>query len=674
MENTFKTPISQIYGIENWGAGYFDVNALGHLVVRPLRRGPAVDLYQVVEEVTRRHRLATPLLIRFPQILETQVRTLSEAFQAAIVEFQYGATYQGVFPIKVNHRRDVVEELMRVGAKYKLGLEVGSKGELYVGLALEQAPGSLLICNGYKDDEFMEMAFWGHETGKQVVVVLEQVREVHSYVRWAQATGRRPFVGLRGKLYAKGSGKWEESGGETSKFGLSTIELLECFRVLRENGLLDSLRMLHFHIGSQITDIRKIKSAVKEASRVYAKFRRMKAPVDYLNVGGGLGIDYDGSRTPSDSSVNYTFQEFANDVVYTVREICDHEDVPHPILVSESGRALSVYHAMVVTTAENRNDPNIGAEAELAVKAQSPALAEMRGISRDISVKNFREYFHDAIQQREELFALFDLGYLGLEERALGEVFFQEICVKALRFAKETKFTSDEFEILEKALRKKYVTNLSVFQSAPDSFTIRHLFPVLPIHRLDEFPSEYGMLIDLTCDSDGKIDNFVDVKDIKEVLELHLTQPGQPYYLAICLVGAYQDVMGDFHNLFGTANEAHVVVDASGHYHIRNLVRGNTVEEVIGLNGYDAEELGQRFAARLAELVASGHVAPAAARSLTEGYQRRAQSYTYLNMAEGRRNGGGEARELSPAALVLPGDGGPLHEDGPLAASEGPGA
>ncbi len=669
MENTFKTPIHQIYGIENWGNGFFDVNALGHLVVKPRRGAQAVDLYQVVEEVQRRHRLHPPLILRFPQILETQVRLLCEAFSSAIAEFQYGNTYQGVFPIKFNHRREVVEELMRVGAKYKLGLEVGSKPELYIGLGLDQAPGSLLICNGFKDEEFMEMAFWGQQIGKQVVIVIEQIREIHSYVRWAEATGVRPMIGLRGRLYSKGSGKWEESGGETSKFGLSTLELLECFRVLREANLLGALRMLHFHIGSQITDIRKIKSAVKEASRVYAKFRRMKAPIEYLNVGGGLGVDYDGSRTPSDSSVNYTIQEFANDVVYTVREICEHEDVPTPTLVSESGRALTVYHSVLIATAENRADFGLGAKNEVAQRAQSPALTEMREISREISVKNFREYFHDAIQQREELFSLFDLGYLGLEERAYGEVLFQEICEKALRFAKETKFTSDEFEILEKALRKKYITNMSVFQSVPDSFTIRQLFPVLPIHRLDEFPSEYGMLIDLTCDSDGKIDNFVDVKDIKEVLELHPTQNGGPYYLAVCLVGAYQDVMGDFHNLFGTVNEAHVIVDEAGNSHIRNLIRGNTIEEVSGLNGYDKEDLIQRLTARVAEQVRSGHTTEEAGRALIEAYRRRAGAPTYLALHDLRPRG--EQKEPTLHDHGMGGESGTL--EGPLAAQESPG-
>ena len=630
MESAFKTPIPKIYGIQNWGSGYFDVNGAGHLVIKPFRTGAGVDIFELVEDL-RRRRCTTPLLLRFPQILETQVKNLHQAFQNAINEFQYGAGYQGVFPMKVNHQRAVVEELLRVGNKYHLGLEVGSKAELYIGLSYEQSKDSLLICNGFKDEEFIQMAFWAEAMGKRVVVVMEQVREMHAYIRLAESTGLQPMVGLRGRLYSKGSGKWEESGGETSKFGLTTVELLECYRLLREKGMLDRLRMLHFHIGSQITDIRKIKNAVKEASRVYAKFRHIKAPVEFLNVGGGLGIDYDGSKTPSDSSANYTIQEFANDVVYTVSEICDNEDVPVPTLVSESGRALAVYHSLLVTNAVNRAE-SPGTRFETTQPTKSPSLIEMMEISRDISVKNFREYFHDALEQREELFSLFDLGYLGLEERACGESLFQEICEKALRFARQTNYVSDEFELLEKALRKKFVTNFSVFQSVPDSWTIRQLFPVLPIHRLNEYPTEYGILIDLTCDSDGKIDSFVDVKDIKEILELHPTNNGSPYYIGICLLGAYQDVMGDYHNLFGWVSEAHVVVDEQDRYHIQKLVPGATVADMISTAGYGREELKERFRTRLREAQQAGRLPEDQAAALLEAYSARGGDSTYLNL------------------------------------------
>ncbi len=631
MEGPFGVSIPVLYGIENWGNGFFDVNASGHLMVKPFRTGPGVDLFQVVEELAKR-RCPTPVLLRFPQILETQMRTLHQAFQSAITEFQYGAPYKGVFPMKVNNRRDVIEELIRVGGRYDFGLEVGSKAELYVALALPQPEDSLLICNGFKDDSYVEMALWGLKAGKKVVIVVEQAREIQSVLRMVEQTGQIPTLGLRGRLYSRGSGKWEESGGETSKFGLSTVEIIDCVRALKERGLESYLKMLHFHIGSQITDIRKIKAAVKEASRVYAKIRKMKVPVEYLNVGGGLGIDYDGSKTPSDSSANYTVQEFANDVVYTISDICDTEDVPVPTIVSESGRALTVYHSMVITNAENRADPIAATRLELVNNAETdnPVLTELFEIARDISVKNFREYYHDAIQQREELFSLFNLGYLGLEDRGRGEALFEEVCERAFRFSKQTNYVSDEFDLLEKALRKKYVANFSVFQSAPDSWSINQLFPVLPIHRLNEYPTERGILVDLTCDSDGQIDHFVDVKDIKETLELHPTTNGGPYYIAICLLGAYQDVMGDFHNLIGTTNEAHVIVDEGGRHHIRKIVRGNSIEEMVKIAGFDAEELTREFSSLIETGVREGRIKEAEAVQFLEDYRARAKETTYL--------------------------------------------
>ncbi|MFB3907116.1 MAG: biosynthetic arginine decarboxylase [Candidatus Eisenbacteria bacterium] len=631
MDATYRISIPVLYGIENWGSGYFDVNAAGHLMVKPFRSGPGVDLFQVVEEL-RKRRCPTPVLLRFPQVLETQIRHLHQAFQSAITEFQYGARYQGVFPMKVNHRRDVVEELLRVGSRYDFGIEVGSKAELYIALSIPQPEDSLLICNGFKDDSFIEMAFWGLKTGKRVVIVIEQVREMYAILKRIEETGLVPTLGLRGRLYTRGSGKWEESGGETSKFGLSTVEMIDCLRILQGRGLEGALKMLHFHIGSQITDIRRIKAAVKEASRVYSKIRKMKVPVEYLNVGGGLGVDYDGSKTPSDSSANYTVQEFANDVVYTIREICDAEDVPVPTIVSESGRAVTVYHSMLIVSAENRSDASTLTRNEMiSAESDNQVLRELFEIARDISVKNFREYYHDALQQREELFTLFDLGYIDLLERGRGEALFEEICTRALRFAKQTNYVSDEFDLLEKALRKKYVANFSVFQSVPDSWSIGQLFPVLPIHRLNEFPTENGILVDLTCDSDGQIDSFVDVKDIKEILELHPTVNGGPYYIAITLLGAYQDVMGDFHNLFGSVNEAHVVVDENGRHHIRKILRGNSIEEMARIAGFEIEDLQKEFSFRIATGVRQGRMSEAEGASLLEAYRTRARESTYLS-------------------------------------------
>lgn len=631
MDSALRTPVPKIYGVENWGQGYFDVNSEGHLTVRPLRDDRHVDIYKEVRALVDQRHLP-PLLVRFPQILDSQVRALQRAFANSIREFDYPRSYQGVFPMKVNPQRVVVERLLQAGAESKLGLEVGSKPELYLGLALEQAPGSLLICNGFKDDEFMEMAFWGHRLGKKVVIVIEQLREVHSYIRVAERTGQQPMLGLRGKLYTRGSGKWEESGGETSKFGLATIEMLECVRVLREHGMEQSLAMLHFHIGSQITDIRKIKAAVREASRVYARFRHMGIAVQYLNVGGGLGIDYDGSGTSSDSSVNYTLQEFANDVVYTAADICRNENVEPPTLVSESGRALTVFHSVLVVSAENRFNPNMKAREELKLEKMSPALVEMQDILAEISVKNFREYYHDALQRRDEIFSLFDLGYITLDERALAELLFQDVCEKALRYAKQTNHRSDDFDLLAKALRKKYISNFSVFQSVPDSWTIEHLFPVLPIHRLNETPTEYGILADMSCDSDGQIDSFVDVKDIKETLELHTIRPGEPYYLGICLVGAYQEVMGSFHNLFGRVNEVSLVVTDEGEIEVESLARGNGIGDVVEMVGYDVESLRDAIDHQVAQNLAEGRIDEKDAREIRDGYRARATHLTYLEL------------------------------------------
>jgi arginine decarboxylase len=626
-----RVSIPGLYGIENWGNGYFDVNSAGHLMVKPFRTGPGVDLFEITESLIKR-RCRTPLMLRFPQILETQMRTLHQAFQSAITEFGYGAGYRGVFPMKVNHRKEVVDQLLQFGGRYDFGIEVGSKAELYIAMSLPQSEDSLLICNGFKDEAFVEMAFWALKAGKRVVLVIEQVREIQSVLKMISRFGEAPMLGIRGRLYSRGSGKWEESGGQTSKFGLTTIETIECIRTLQQHGYAGLLKMLHFHIGSQITDIRRIKAAVKEASRVYAKIRKMKVEIDFLNVGGGLGIDYDGSKTPSDSSANYTVQEFANDVVYTISEVCDAEDVAVPTIVSESGRALTVYHSLLITTCENRTDRMTASQlgAEEPSEATSQAVEELYDIAREISVKNFREYYHDAVQQREELSSLFSLGYLSLEDRARGEALFDDICERALRYAKQANYASDEFDLLEKALRKKYVANFSVFQSVPDSWSVGLLFPVLPIHRLNEYPTEYGILVDLTCDSDGKIDNFVDVKDIKEILELHPTVNGGPYHIAICLLGAYQDVMGDYHNLFGSVNEAYVIVDQNGRPHISRIIRGGTIADMVQTAGYPPEELSGEFASRVQKRIDAGKLSESEGTALLSAYRARRGEGTYL--------------------------------------------
>ncbi len=617
-----------LYGIDSWGNGYFRINEDGHLIVIPTNdEARFVDLAKEVTELSRKG-VTTPLLLRFPQLLEAQVKSLCNSFRKAIGEFGYTKEYRPVFPIKVNQHRFVVSELMEAGWKYNLGLEVGSKPELLGALAMETPPDSLLICNGFKDVAYLGNAILAHKIGKNVIVVVEKPYELESLLQIIKDRGVKPAIGFRVRLNSKGSGKWEKSGGVTSKFGLSTAQLLEGIQELKKARLLDCLKMFHFHIGSQITEIRRLKNAIKEAARVYAKARKMGVEIEYLNVGGGLGVDYDGSRTSSDASVNYTVQEYANDVVYTIKDVCENENVPEPIIVSESGRAMTAYHSVLVV--DVRAEISARTNQKLKPAAKDPqVIGDLFFILKNLSVKNYREYYHDAVEHRDEMFSLFNLGLLSLEERAKGEACFWEIAAKAVRYAKTQKFVADEFVELEKQLHEKVVCNFSVFQSIPDHWALDQLFPVVPIHRLREKPDRRATLVDITCDSDGEIDKFVDLKDIKEALEIHALD-GQPYYLALVLIGAYQDTMGDLHNLFGSVNEAHVVVDDEGKVHVKRIRRGNSVRETLASFGYDARDLAARMQAILEERQSHDGITPKEARLLLSEYRGQFDTYTYL--------------------------------------------
>ena len=592
------------YGVDEWGSGYFAIGPAGHLVVCPFRDHRSVDLTQVVRQAARLG-LAPPLLVRFPQILQTQLEELYHCFDRARVEVGDKRAYRAVYPLKVNPMRTVVQSLLEAGRPSAFGLEVGSKPELAIALAQRLPEGSWICINGFKDQRMVEMATLASGGPAKIVLVVERLREIPSIVQEARRQGKSPTLGLRCRLHQRGSGRWEASGGETSKFGLGASELLFALDALRQEGMLDRLEVLHYHIGSQITSVRRIKDAVKEAARIYAKLRKRGAPLTTLNVGGGLGIDYDGSNTPSDSSVNYNMQEFANNVVYTVQEVCTEEEVPVPDLVSESGRALTAHHSLLVTNCESR-------ESDVPMDyaaGESPAdrdeelpteVLEMEEIARGITVKNFREYYHDAIVTRSEIQTLFGLGYLSLERKARAEQHFYEVCRKALAYARQTGFVSDEFRALEKTFRAKYVTNFSVFCSVPDAWAIDQLFPVVPIHRLHETPTETGILVDLTCDSDGVIDKFTDVRDVKEVLELHAGSTEQPYVLAICLLGAYQDVMGDHHNLFGRPAELAVTLHEGG-VDVQVVNPGQTVDQLARVAGYDPGEMKRAVGRALRE-------------------------------------------------------------------------
>jgi arginine decarboxylase len=637
IEQTVET-----YGIENWGAGYFDVNRKGNLIVRPAEGDPrSADLKEIIEDLAGRG-ITAPVLLRFPQLVAAQVRKLQRAFSKSIREYEYQGAHMCVYPMKVNQQRSVVEEYLREGSRYDFGLEAGSKAELYAALALEQSPDSLLVLNGFKDEEFIQMGFAGAKAGKRVVIVVEKLSELDHILRIAdQSEGDMPIIGMRVKLYSKGSGRWEKSGGEAAKFGLTTTELLEVINRLKEADRIDMLRLLHFHIGSQLTDIKRIKNAMKEAARVYAKVHQMKVPIELLDVGGGMAVDYDGSKTAFDSSANYNSQEFANDVIYTIKQVCDDENVPHPTIIQESGRFLSAYHAILVANVLDEIETVVEDISPIEIDEDDPQVViELGDLRETITIKNYREYYHDALEHREELFTLFNLGLISLEDRAKGEVLFWDVCEHADRYAQQSKYVPEEFGDLRRLLCAKYLTNFSVFRSLPDHWALDQLFPIVPIQKLNKPPTEFATLCDITCDSDGVVDKFVDLHDVKQVLELHKLDPDEPYYLAFMLVGAYQEVMGNNHNLFGAPNEAQIHIDEEG-YLIKKVIRGTTVGEAVGRARYERGLLHDGFRRQVTQRIKDDELSEAEGAELVNFYESRFDAYTYValngNQTKGRR-------------------------------------
>jgi len=620
---------AELYGLDGWGNGYLLIGPDGHLRVAPGRDpGASVDVFEVVSDLVERG-VKTPLLLRFPQLLEAQVRDLCGAFSKAIGEYDYPGRFLPVFPVKVNQQRPVVDALLEAGRPYDLGLEVGSRPELMAAAAMPTTPEALLICNGFKDAEYLSSASLASRLGKRVVVVIEKPFELAPILRQAREE-LVPELGFRIRLQARGSGLWERSGGHASKFGLTTLELLRALEQLRSRDLLSKVSLLHFHIGSQITEIRKIKGAILEAARVYCKLRKLGVEVRYLDVGGGLGIDYDGSRTSSDASVNYSVQEYANDVVFGISEVCEQEEVPPPNIVCESGRMLTAYHSVLVTDVRGVVS---GVDPELpALGGDEPqVIQDLAEVARTITVKNYREFYHDALEYRDQMHSLFNLGMLGLEDRAKGESLFLHIAGRAVRYAKTAKFMAEEFEELAAKLHDQYICNFSVFQSLPDHWALDQLFPVMPIHRLDERPTRRASLVDITCDSDGEVSKFVDLKDIKEALEVHPLLPGETYYLAFLLIGAYQDTIGDLHNLFGRVNEAEALLDESGQVVIRNVRLGERAADTLHTFGFTEADLLRQIEVGLRERVADGRLDEQAAHSLLADYKERLALYTYLD-------------------------------------------
>lgn len=632
-EQTIET-----YGIENWGAGYFGVNRKGNLVVRPSENDTlAADVKEIVEDLKKRG-INPPILLRFPQLLVGQIRKLQTAFRKSIKEFEYNGNHMCVFPMKVNQNRAVIEEYLREGTRYNFGLEAGSKSELYAALAMEQSEDSLLVLNGFKDKEFIELAFTGAAAGKNVVIVIEKLSELDHTLRIADERRsarpdcKLPMIGVRVKLYSKGSGKWEKSGGEAAKFGLTTTEILEVIRRLQDAGRSEMLTLLHFHIGSQLTDIKRIKNAMKEAARTYAKIVQMQMPIQYLDVGGGMAVDYDGSRTSYESSANYNAREFANDVIYVIKTVCDDENVRHPTIIQESGRYLSAYHAILVTNVQDEIETVVeDITAPIAVAEDDPQVVkELFDLRESINVKNHREYYHDALEHREELFTMFNLGLITLEDKGKGEVLFWDVCEKADEYAQQKKYVSEEFDELRRLLSTKYLANFSVFRSIPDNWALEQLFPIVPIHRLNKKPTEYATLCDITCDSDGIVEKFVDLHDVKPVLELHKLVEGEPYYLAMLLVGAYQEVMGNNHNLFGVPHEAHIHIGEDGHI-IKKVIHGATVGDSLAAVRFEATHLHDQFRKIVQNRIKSGELTSKDGHELIEYYESQIGAYTYLS-------------------------------------------
>lgn len=623
--------VARTYGIDNWGYGYFRINEAGHLLVSPQKiPGLSIDTFEVVRDLVRQQH-APPFLLRFPQVLDERLGFLHRAFADAIREYSYGGRHIGAYPVKVNQRAEVMRRLVTGGRRYDYGLEVGSKAELIAALAMPLAEGALIACNGLKDDLYLRLSMLAQKLGRRAVIIAEDLQDLQMTLQLAQTLGLQPLLGLRVKLGARGSGKWEESGGEFAKFGMSTTTLVQALSLIDRCGVRGQLRMLHFHIGSQVNDIRCARQAFKEAARVYAKTRRMAFDIEYLNVGGGLGVDYDGSRTATEFSVNYSVQEFANDVVYTIGEVCAGEQVPPPTIVTEHGRAVVAYHAMLVADVRKVVQPGVVQDEALdAIDSEAEPVFELSDLVRGINAKNCRERYHDALQQRSDMNSLFELGYLGLQAKAKGEWIFWDICRQVARFSRGMKNRPKEFEDLDRRLASKYVCNFSIFQSMPDSWAFDQLFPVLPIHRLDEVPTERGVLCDITCDSDGTVDRFVDTGQLKESLELHAPRAGEPYYLGFLLLGAYQETLGDLHNLFGVVTEIDVGIEPNGRLTLGHPIRGDTVRDVLCDTGHEPEALCEAIARRLTERKLSGIIDGEDEHAVLATSSRVLDDYTYL--------------------------------------------
>jgi arginine decarboxylase len=620
---------AELYSIRNWGLSYFSINDQGNMTVTPAGEGKgAIDLKELVDELVRRG-ISAPLLLRFNDILRSRVELLNECFRRAINDYGFKGAYKGVYPIKVNQDRTIVEEIVKAGRKYHYGLEAGSKPELLAVMAMLDDEDALIVCNGYKDEEYIETALLASKLGRNVILVVEKPSELDLIKKIRDKTGVKPKIGMRAKLATRGSGRWESSGGDRSKFGLSAREMLEAVQFMKETGLIEGFELLHFHLGSQISAIRSLKNALREAARFYVELHKAGAPLRYFDVGGGLGVDYDGSQTNFESSMNYSTQEYANDVVYGVMEICDADHVPHPVIVSESGRAITAHHAVLVMNVLGVNEFVAKVPDQVPIEVD-PIVRNLYDCYRETSRKNFLEAYHDALEYKDECLTLFNLGHLSLEQRVLAENIFWALCQKVRRITREMDHAPEELEGLEKALSDTYFCNFSVFQSLPDSWAVDQLFPIVPIHRLNEEPSRRAVLADITCDSDGKLDRFIDLHDVKSVLELHPFEHGKDYHIGIFLVGAYQEILGDLHNLFGDTNTVHVALEDGGGYRIEHVYTGDTVTDALKYVAYTKEDLVARVRRFAEQALKAKRMTLEESRHLLKMYEEGLAGYTYL--------------------------------------------
>ncbi|HTM48904.1 MAG TPA: biosynthetic arginine decarboxylase [Bryobacteraceae bacterium] len=618
----------ELYDVASWGKGYFSIDRDGHVRVHPTK-DPArsIDLKKLVDTLVLRG-ISLPVLIRFADILKHRLGEIHDVFATAIAEHRYQGEYCCVYPIKVNQQRQVVEEVLEFGRPYRFGLEAGSKPELMAVMALADND-TPIICNGFKDDEYIEMAMLAHKLGRKIIPVVEKYTELRLIVQYAKKVGVRPSMGIRVKLASRGSGRWKGSGGYRSKFGLTVTEAMQALNELNELGMSDCLNLLHFHLGSQITNIRQVKGAVNEAVRVYVELARAGAGLRYLDVGGGLGVDYDGSQTDFESSVNYTLQEYANDVVYHIQNVCDEAQIPHPTIVTESGRAIAAYHSVLVFNvlgvsgfSEDDKAPPLPAEPE-------QPLIDLQETFRALSTKNLLESYHDAQQALDQGLNLFSLGYLPLEQRCLAENLYWSICRRVQKLAGELDYFPEELEGLDALLSDTYFCNFSLFQSMPDSWAIKQLFPVMPIHRLDEQPTRHAVLGDITCDSDGKVDQFIDRRDVKRTLALH-PYTGENYYLGAFLVGAYQEILGDLHNLFGDTNAVHVRTSDTDEVILEAVIKGDSVREVLKYVQFNAENLVTLLRRDVETALREGRIGYEESGRLLKFYEEGLNGYTYL--------------------------------------------